>query len=404
MPGFSLPQHFARRLMCAFAGALLVAQAMAAEQPKSLVKVKVFVAAMFEIGKNTGDRAGEFQHWYERYWMDSAPIEIRGALNPVYCNQDGVCGAVLGMGKVASSSSMQAILLNPRLDFSQAYYILSGVGGVPPSRGTIGEVVWATWLVDYDLGHRWAADEVKPGTAVHAAQRLRVDPRLSPESQPCGLGDAAERRHAAQGFRSGQRLPHALSAGCRAARAVRHNGNPYDRRHILSWAWHVGAGAIYRQVIRPRRLRDHADGRNQHNPGYRPPIRHGPRDGPAGRGEFRPRESQRDHLTASRSGAGGDRWRLCRDRREHRTRRVAGGGSYRRQLVSMGRRRAVISGAIVAGDRDNVVRVSDLGRVRRGSLAATALEPPGALADSRRRLEGLMAWRRPFRPAEGDQR
>ena len=79
--------------MCAFAGALLVAQAMAAEQPKSLVKVKVFVAAMFEIGKNTGDRAGEFQHWYERYWMDNAPIEIRGALNPVYCNPDGVCGA-----------------------------------------------------------------------------------------------------------------------------------------------------------------------------------------------------------------------------------------------------------------------------------------------------------------------
>ena len=149
--------------MCAFAGALIVAQAMAAEQPKSLVKVKVFVAAMFEIGKNTGDRAGEFQHWYERYWMDSAPIEIRGALNPVYCNPDGVCGAVLGMGKVASSSSMQAILLNPQLDFSQAYFILSGVGGVPPSRGTIGEVVWATWLVDYDLGHRWAADEVKPG-------------------------------------------------------------------------------------------------------------------------------------------------------------------------------------------------------------------------------------------------
>lgn len=128
-----------------------------------IVKVKVFVAAMFEIGRNTGDRAGEFQHWYERFWMDAAPIETRGALNPVYCNRDGVCGAVLGMGKVASSSSMQAILLNPKLDFSQTYYILSGVAGTPPSRGTIGEVVWATWLVDYDLGHRWAADEVPAG-------------------------------------------------------------------------------------------------------------------------------------------------------------------------------------------------------------------------------------------------
>jgi purine nucleoside permease len=127
------------------------------------LRVKVFVGTMFEIGENTGDRAGEFQHWYERYWKNSTPIAIRGALNPVYCDADGVCGAVLGMGKVASSSSMQAILLNPALDFSHAYFILSGVAGTPPSRGTIGDVMWATWLVDFDLGHRWAHDEVPPG-------------------------------------------------------------------------------------------------------------------------------------------------------------------------------------------------------------------------------------------------
>ncbi|MEO7337996.1 MAG: purine nucleoside permease [Caldimonas sp.] len=127
------------------------------------VKVKVFVAAMFEIGQNTGDRAGEFQHWYERYWTSATALPVRGALNPVFCNADGVCGAVLGMGKVSSSSSMQAILLNPQFDFSQAYFVISGVAGTPPSRGTIGEVNWATWLIDYDLGHRWAQDEVKPG-------------------------------------------------------------------------------------------------------------------------------------------------------------------------------------------------------------------------------------------------
>ncbi|TWA70895.1 purine nucleoside permease [Azospirillum baldaniorum] len=127
------------------------------------VKVKVFVGAMFEIGKNTGDRAGEFQNWYERYWQSAEPIAVQGALNPVYCNADGVCGAVLGMGKVSSSASMQAILLNPQLDLSQAYFIISGVAGTPPSRGTIAEVNWAAWLVDYDLGHRWAPEEGKPG-------------------------------------------------------------------------------------------------------------------------------------------------------------------------------------------------------------------------------------------------
>ena len=127
------------------------------------VKVKVFVAAMFEIGQNTGDRAGEFQHWYERYWKGSAPMAVPGALQPVYCNADGVCGAVLGMGKVNSSSSMQAILLNPKFDFAQAYYVISGVAGTPPQRGTIGDVSWGTWLVDYDLGHRWAPEENKAG-------------------------------------------------------------------------------------------------------------------------------------------------------------------------------------------------------------------------------------------------
>jgi purine nucleoside permease len=134
-----------------------------APQAAAPVKVKVFVGAMFEIGKNTGDRAGEFQHWYEHYWNNATPIAVPGALGPVYCNGDGVCGAVLGMGKVNSSSSMQAILLNPAFDFSKAYYVISGVAGTPPQRGTIGEVNWATWLVDYDLGHRWAPEENKAG-------------------------------------------------------------------------------------------------------------------------------------------------------------------------------------------------------------------------------------------------
>lgn len=137
--------------------------ASAATPAPAPIQVKVFVAAMFEIGANSGDRAGEFQHWYERYWANAKPIAVPGALNPVYCNAEGVCGAVLGMGKVNSAASMQAILLNPAFDFSHSYYLLTGVGGTPPQRGTIGEVNWASWLVDYDLGHRWAPEENTPG-------------------------------------------------------------------------------------------------------------------------------------------------------------------------------------------------------------------------------------------------
>ncbi|MEJ8839340.1 hypothetical protein [Ramlibacter sp. AN1133] len=54
-----------------------------------------------------------------------------------------------------------------------ALNVISGVAGTLPARGTIGEVVWATWLVDYDLGHRWAplgaGGEQAPRADLHAA-------------------------------------------------------------------------------------------------------------------------------------------------------------------------------------------------------------------------------------------
>jgi purine nucleoside permease len=180
------------------------------------IPVKVFVAAMFEIGQNTGDRAGEFQHWYERYWRNATPIAVPGALNPVYCNADGVCGSVLGMGKVNSSSSMQAILLNRAFDFSQAYYVISGVAGTPPSRGTIGEVVWATWLVDYDLGHRWAPEENKPGEPTfmprkgYEAYRLfRLNPTLVDWAMQLSADTPLKDSEAARKYR--QRYPDAAA-------------------------------------------------------------------------------------------------------------------------------------------------------------------------------------------------
>lgn len=143
----------------------------ATAQQAAPIDVKVFIAAMFEIGQNTGDRAGEFQHWFERYFKDAKSITVPGALNPVFCNADGVCGSVLGMGKVNSSASVQAIVLNPQFNFSLAYYVISGVAGTPPSRGTIGDVTWGSWLVDYDLGHRWAPEEGKPGAPVFVPRK-----------------------------------------------------------------------------------------------------------------------------------------------------------------------------------------------------------------------------------------
>jgi purine nucleoside permease len=195
-------------------------QVAANSQP---IKVKVFIAAMFEIGANTGDKAGEFQHWYQRYFKDSQPIEVKGALKPVYCNNDGVCGGVLGMGKVASSASMQAILLNDKFDFTNSYFILSGVGGTPPSKGTIGDVTWGSWLVDYDLGHRWAPEEGKVGAPTFMPRkgyenirRYQLNPQLVKWSMALTTDSKLKNSAAAQAYRmrypqaAARRLPKVL--------------------------------------------------------------------------------------------------------------------------------------------------------------------------------------------------
>ncbi len=166
--------HVLINILAAYAVALTSTGAALAEP----IQVKVFVGSMFEIGENTGDRAGEYQHWYERYWKDAEASEVLGAFAPVHCNDDGVCGSVLGMGKVNASASIQAILLNPDYDFSNAYYLITGVAGTPPSKGTIGDVVWGSWLIDYDLGHRWAPEEGEPGAPVFMPRKGYEDYRV----------------------------------------------------------------------------------------------------------------------------------------------------------------------------------------------------------------------------------
>ncbi|BDQ38183.1 lipoprotein [Pseudodesulfovibrio nedwellii] len=145
----------------------MVSASMAAEP----VKVKVFVGAQFEIGKMAGDKAGEFQHWYEGYLKDAKEYKVVGAEHPVWVNKDGVAGSVLGMGKVRSSSSMTAILVDPRFDFSDTYFIITGCAGTPPRAGTVAAVFWADYLVDYDLGHRWGAGEVAEGQPLFSVRK-----------------------------------------------------------------------------------------------------------------------------------------------------------------------------------------------------------------------------------------
>lgn len=126
-------------------------------------EVKVLVLSMFEVGENTGDFAGEFQHWYEGYFTKAESLTIKGHVNPLFVNVDGIAGTVVGMGKAEAAATLTAILSDQRLDFSHTYILVSGCGGISPERGTLGDVIWVDELVDYELGHGWQQSDMVRG-------------------------------------------------------------------------------------------------------------------------------------------------------------------------------------------------------------------------------------------------
>ncbi|MGB4407792.1 MAG: purine nucleoside permease [Sphaerochaeta sp.] len=133
----------------------LGAQAVAEKQ-----EVKVLILDMFEVGENKGDFAGEFQYFYEAYLDGAESYQISKMPLTLYVNEEGVAGCIAGMGKAQASSSLTAILSDSRFDFSNTYILVSGCSGMSPERGTLGDVVWADELVDFELGHGWLESDM----------------------------------------------------------------------------------------------------------------------------------------------------------------------------------------------------------------------------------------------------
>jgi len=142
------------------------------------IEIKVFIATQFEIGGVDSNEIGEFQLWYNRYFKDAPYYHVNGAEEPLWVNKDGVAGTILGMGKVRSSSSMTALLLDSRFDFSRTYFLISGCAGTSPERGTVGSVYWADYVVDYDLGLRISPLDLRKGESSFSLLAGFEEPRV----------------------------------------------------------------------------------------------------------------------------------------------------------------------------------------------------------------------------------
>ena len=125
-----------------------------------IIRPKVVVVAMFEMGADTGDVPGEFQYWVEREKLDRV-IPLPAAYHAVRANADGsVIGIVTGMGNTNAATSIMALGLDPRFDLSKSYWLVAGIAGLDPADASVGSAVWADYVVEGDLGHEIDAREI----------------------------------------------------------------------------------------------------------------------------------------------------------------------------------------------------------------------------------------------------
>ena len=121
--------------------------------------VKVVIITTFEVGKDSGDVAGEFQDWYEREHLTTR-YALPAAYHDAFANDAGVLAFVTGEGTAHAAASVMALGNDPRFDFSRTYWLLAGIAGGDPADASLGSAAWAEWVVDGDLAHEIDAREM----------------------------------------------------------------------------------------------------------------------------------------------------------------------------------------------------------------------------------------------------
>ncbi len=171
------------RLLSSLVLIMLAAGSAAAQQHP--IVVKVVVVTMFEVGADTGDKPGELQYWVERDHLDRT-YPMPAAYHAVRMNGDGEMAVLTGAGTAHAAATVMAVGLDPRFDFSHAYWLVAGIAGGCPDQVSLGSAAWARWVVDGDLGYEIDAREIPQGlddrlcAVRQVAYRLRIRQRPRP--------------------------------------------------------------------------------------------------------------------------------------------------------------------------------------------------------------------------------
>jgi purine nucleoside permease len=109
---------------------------------------RVLIIATYETGSDRSDTPGELQYWAERDHLDH-PLPIRGLEHPLLTNNQGLYAMISGTTSRCALQLM-ALAMDPRIDLTHTYILLSGIGGANPAQITVGSAVWIKQVIDGD--------------------------------------------------------------------------------------------------------------------------------------------------------------------------------------------------------------------------------------------------------------
>ncbi len=145
-------------LLCALPCAAAEPPAVDAQAAESgaALPVRVMIVNMFAL---------EAAPWLaQRQWTREIRVPGLSADYPtVHCDAEEVCQLTTGMGHANAAASMMALLYSGQFDLHRTYFLIAGIAGIDPMRGTIGTAAWARYAVDLGIAQEIDARELPRG-------------------------------------------------------------------------------------------------------------------------------------------------------------------------------------------------------------------------------------------------
>lgn len=127
------------------------------------IQIRAVIAAAFE--PDSGPIPGELSHFIDRQNL-TQQIPFPAGYRPLRLSPDGLLGVVTGVGAAHAAASIMALGLDPRFDLTHALWLITGVCGIDPARGSLASVVLPEYVVDGDLTHELDAREIPPNDPI----------------------------------------------------------------------------------------------------------------------------------------------------------------------------------------------------------------------------------------------